>query len=139
MWIICTPVKKGAFPDNGVRPHDGSNLILSIYYAVTPYLYCVYSLGWDRPFFLLNLNSTHTIYLRPLVKHFRTIENSSELSKSLNNQAKILREWGKLDEALKLAEEAYNMATDHGYSALAQEIKPVLDEIRDAIDNQNKD
>ena len=56
------PVKKGAFPDNGVRPHEASNQMLSIYYAVTPYLYCVYSLCWDNPLFLLNLNSTHTIY-----------------------------------------------------------------------------
>jgi hypothetical protein len=56
VWVICPTVKKGD------SPHDASNLMLSIYYAVTPYLYCVYSLAWDSPLFLLNLNSTHTIY-----------------------------------------------------------------------------
>jgi HEAT repeat protein len=50
---LLTPEKKGV---------ASVKLVLSIYYAVIPYLYCVYSLGWDSPLFLLNLNSTHTIY-----------------------------------------------------------------------------
>jgi peptide methionine sulfoxide reductase msrA/msrB len=35
----------------GDSPHETSNLMLSIYYAVNPYLYCIYSPGWTVPFF----------------------------------------------------------------------------------------
>ncbi len=65
--------------------------------------------------------------------------NKAHLSMSLINQAEILKDLGKLDQVIELAEEAYNIATDHGLAALAQQIKPVLDEIRNAIDNRNKD
>lgn len=39
---------------------------------------------------------------------------------------------GRLDEDLPLAEEAYRLADSNGYTALAQQIKQILDKIRTA-------
>ena len=40
---------------------------------------------------------------------------------------------GKQNDALPLAEESYRLATDHGLTALAQQIIPILDFVRSEI------
>ncbi len=53
------------------------------------------------------------------------------LARSLANQALLLAEnVGRPRQALPLAEEAYRLATEHGLTALAGQIKPILDDVR---------
>jgi len=61
----------------------------------------------------------------------RELGNKEGLAYSLANQAMMLYEnMHKPDEALLLAEEAYRIATGHGMTALAQQIKPIVDKIK---------
>ena len=53
---------------------------------------------------------------------------------SLVNQAAVLARMHELDAAVSCAEESYNIATQHGLTALAQQIKPILDRHRQAAD-----
>jgi hypothetical protein len=64
----------------------------------------------------------------------RELGNKDGLASSLANQALILaHEMRKPQEALLLAEEAYQLAVNHGLKTLAQQIKPILDEIRSEL------
>jgi hypothetical protein len=55
------------------------------------------------------------------MKESLALGNEKSLSISLINQA-----------ALSLAEEAYRLTKDHGYTALTKQIKTILDNIRDS-------
>ncbi|MFO7905340.1 MAG: tetratricopeptide repeat protein [Planctomycetota bacterium] len=60
----------------------------------------------------------------------RKSNNIQDLTVSLFNQAEILAfQMGKGREALPLAEEAHRLARESGLTALAQQVKPILDEI----------
>lgn len=64
----------------------------------------------------------------------RELGNPQGLVISLAHQAELLSE--KLDrpqEALPLAAEAYHLATEHGYAALAGEFKSILDRVRSRL------
>lgn len=64
---------------------------------------------------------------------YRELGNKEGLAISLTNQAELLHNnMNKTGEALLLAEEAYRIATDHGLTALAQQIKPFVDKIKNA-------
>ena len=61
----------------------------------------------------------------------RELGKPDDLAASLASQAELLsRDLRRLREALPLAEEAYRLASDHGYVRRAQKVKPVLDSIR---------
>jgi hypothetical protein len=60
------------------------------------------------------------------------LDNTERLPRSLIDQASTLRQVGRAREGLPLAEEAYQLATSHGYAALAKQIEPILDEVRQA-------
>ena len=62
----------------------------------------------------------------------RELGNVEGLAASLVNQARALKQMHELDAAVSCAEESYHIATQHGLTALAQQIKPNLDEIRQA-------
>ncbi len=63
----------------------------------------------------------------------KELGNKNGLAYSLANQAYLLhKNMHKTDEALLLAEEAYRIATGHGMTALAQQIKPIVDKIKNA-------
>ena len=58
----------------------------------------------------------------------RELGNNDDLATSLANQALLLAgDLSRPGEALTLAEEAYRIVTDHGLTALTQQIKPILD------------
>ena len=62
---------------------------------------------------------------------YRDLGNKQGLAISLINQAELLaNKRGCPNEGLPLAEEAYHLATTHGYIALAQQIRTILDSIR---------
>lgn len=63
----------------------------------------------------------------------RELENVYALSISLINQTTILTELKRHKEALAAAEEAYHLASKHGYAPLVEKILPILKRIR----NQN--
>jgi hypothetical protein len=61
----------------------------------------------------------------------KELGNKVGLATILANQAILLyKHMHKPDEALLLAEEAYRIATDHGMTALAQRINPIVDMIK---------
>jgi len=41
---------------------------------------------------------------------------------------------GRAREGLPLAQQAYQFATNHGYAAMAKQIKPILDELQRAAE-----
>ncbi len=55
------------------------------------------------------------------------------LAINLANRALMMQTLGNLKEALPLAEEAYRLATQHGLTALANHIEPILDSIRSRL------
>ena len=59
----------------------------------------------------------------------RDLGNPASLALSLANQASFLKQMGRPREALPLAEEAYRLANQHGLAGLAQQIRPILDEL----------
>ncbi|MDD5189217.1 MAG: tetratricopeptide repeat protein, partial [Methanoregula sp.] len=60
----------------------------------------------------------------------RELGNVNGLAISLINQALILAQQNRHQEALSYAEEAYRLASGHGYTALAKQILPILEKIR---------
>ena len=62
----------------------------------------------------------------------RQLGNVHDLAISLANQAAVLWQMGRAREGLPLAEEAYQLATSHGYTALAKQIEPILNRVRQA-------
>lgn len=62
----------------------------------------------------------------------RQLGNVGGLAISLVNQALVLRQMGRAREGLPLAEIAYHLATAYGYAALAKQIEPILNEVRQA-------
>ena len=57
------------------------------------------------------------------------------LARSLFNQSNLLAEkMNQLEEGLCLAEEAYKIATENHFDALAQQIKPILESIKAKVD-----
>jgi tetratricopeptide (TPR) repeat protein len=64
----------------------------------------------------------------------RELGNPEGLARSFANQALLLAEgMGSPLEALPLVEQAYRLATDHGLTALARQIKPILDMVRSKL------
>jgi len=61
------------------------------------------------------------------------------LAGSLARQGEVLAKQGQPMEGLAFAEEAYRMATEHGYALIAAEIKPILDDIRLKLEKQVKE
>ena len=61
----------------------------------------------------------------------RQLGDPAGLAISLANQASLLGlTMGRPREALPLAEEAYRLASQHGLTALAEQIRPFLDRLR---------
>lgn len=54
------------------------------------------------------------------------------LARSLVNQASTLQKMSHAREGLPLAEEAYRIASTHGYASLAKQIEPILNAVRQA-------
>jgi tetratricopeptide (TPR) repeat protein len=54
------------------------------------------------------------------------------LARSLVNQALLLQKTGRTRESVPLAEEAHQLATSHGYAALAKQIEPIMNAARKA-------
>ena len=61
---------------------------------------------------------------------YRKLGNVDDLAKSLINQAIVLSQQKRHRESLSAAEEAYQLATGHGYAAVAKQILPILEKIR---------
>jgi len=63
----------------------------------------------------------------------RELGNPEGLAYSLANQALLMSDkLNRPKDALPLAEEAYRLASEHGYATLAQQVKGILDSIRAA-------
>ncbi len=61
----------------------------------------------------------------------RELGEPQGIATSLSNQARLLAQnLDRAQEALPFAEEAYRLASDHGFTALAQRVKLVLDAVR---------
>jgi len=60
----------------------------------------------------------------------RELGNKGGLAYSLGNQALLFAKLARPHEALPLAEEAYRLASQHGFKALVDQIKPIFDRIR---------
>ena len=60
----------------------------------------------------------------------RELAMPGDLASSLANKARTLVEMGRPAEAAPLAEEAYRLAADHGLTTVAEEIRPLLDDVR---------
>ena len=63
----------------------------------------------------------------------RELGNPEGLARSLANQAVAVKDMRRVQEALRLAQEAYRLATDHGLTVLAQQIKRMLDLVRSKL------
>ncbi len=61
---------------------------------------------------------------------WRQLANVEGLATSLVNQASALLQMGRVREALPLAEQTQQLATQHGYAALAKRIEPLASELR---------
>jgi len=62
--------------------------------------------------------------------------NVESLATSLANQASVFHQMGRAREALPLAEEAHQLASGHGYVALAKQIEPFLNTVRRAVQGE---
>jgi len=60
----------------------------------------------------------------------REMGNPWGLAISLVNQLDILVKKGRRQDGVKLAQEAYDLASKHGYVALAKQLKEILDSVR---------
>jgi hypothetical protein len=61
----------------------------------------------------------------------REVGSPAGLARSLANQARLLGLcMGRPQDGLPLAEEAHRLATEHAVTALADQIRPILDSIR---------
>ena len=67
----------------------------------------------------------------------RKLSNFEGLARALVNQASVLRLRGQAQEGLSLAEEAFRLATMHGYAALVTQIEPILDVMRQTATGEN--
>jgi tetratricopeptide (TPR) repeat protein len=65
---------------------------------------------------------------------YRTSGDLEDLSRYLACYAKALTDLGHAKEALPMAEEAYELATNGSYAVRAKETKVVLDEIRSQLE-----
>jgi tetratricopeptide (TPR) repeat protein len=63
----------------------------------------------------------------------RELGNPQGLVRSLTNQALLSQNMGHPQEGLPLAEEAYRLATEHGLTALAEQVRPILESIRGGL------
>ena len=68
----------------------------------------------------------------------RQLGNVDGLAISLANQADMLADSGQAREGLSKAEEAYQLASMHGYATLAAQIEPILIAIRQAAQGNRK-
>ena len=71
--------------------------------------------------------------LKEIERVFRQLGNLEGLAISLANQASVLRQMGHAREALPLAEQAHQLATEHGYAALVRQIEPIINELRHVV------
>jgi tetratricopeptide (TPR) repeat protein len=65
----------------------------------------------------------------------RQLRNVEGTATSLANQSLVLRQRGQAQQGLALAEEAHQLASSHGYSALAKRTASILNSIKLAIAN----
>jgi nephrocystin-3 len=70
--------------------------------------------------------------LNEVERHCRQLGNLENLAITLINQTATLRQMGRAREGLLLAEEACRIASSHGYAALANQIEPILNRVRQA-------
>jgi len=63
----------------------------------------------------------------------RQLGISEGFVQSLANQAMVLAQAGRTQEGLPLVEEAHRLAVSHGYAALAGQIAPILNDLRQAV------
>jgi hypothetical protein len=66
----------------------------------------------------------------------RQLGNVQELVISLANQALVLKQQRRAQEGVPLVEEAHRLATRHGYTALARQIEPILNAVRQAAEGE---
>lgn len=76
------------------------------------------------------------VLLREVERICRQLGNMQGLVTALVNQASTLHQMGRACEALPLAEQAYDLATSHGYAALAKQIEPILNAVRRAVQGE---
>jgi len=60
---------------------------------------------------------------------WRELGDPAGLARSLANQATLAH----AEEAVRLAEEAYRLASDHGLTGLAEQIRPILNSVRSRL------
>ena len=60
----------------------------------------------------------------------RQLGNAEGLAGSLANQSVVLKQMGRAQEGLPLVEEACRIAASHGYTALVEQIEPILNSLR---------
>ncbi len=70
--------------------------------------------------------------LREVERICQQLGNVESLAISLTDQASVLGQMGRVHEALPLAEQAHQLATGHGYTALVRQIEPILNRLRQA-------
>jgi len=66
----------------------------------------------------------------------RQLGNIEGLARSLINQALVLLQMGRAREGLPLAEAANRLATKHGYAGLEGQIAPILNALRQAVQEE---
>ncbi len=70
--------------------------------------------------------------LKEVERICRQLGNMESLAILLINQSSVLWQTGRARAGLPLAEEAYQLATSHGYAMLAKQIEPILSKVRQA-------
>jgi tetratricopeptide (TPR) repeat protein len=62
---------------------------------------------------------------------YRDLDKVDGLAYTLINEALILARQSRLNEAISIAEEAYQLASSHGFTTLAKQMSPILKMIRE--------
>jgi tetratricopeptide (TPR) repeat protein len=76
-----------------------------------------------------DLNAAYTLH-QEKERICRELGHPKGLAIALANQASILANWGRQRQALPLAEEAVHLLTTRGFTRIAAQVMPILEEIR---------
>jgi tetratricopeptide (TPR) repeat protein len=79
-----------------------------------------------------DLDGAMTLY-QDVERISRQSGNLASLVRSLTGQSLVLRRMGRAREGLPLAERAHQLAISHGYTSLARQIEPLLNDMRRAV------